>query len=65
MGGMELHIPDGVFSMSDLEKANAHLGPIAVRTRFVRAIAEGRVEVVQSSDGADRSFMYRKCDEER
>lgn len=62
---MELHIPDGVFSMSDLEKANAHLGPIAVRTRFVRAIAEGRVEVVDSRDGTDKCFMYRKCDEER
>jgi len=62
---MELHIPDGVFSMSDLEKANAHLGPIAVRTRFVRAIAEGRVELVQPTDGTDRPFVYRKCDEER
>lgn len=61
---MEIHIPDGVFSMSELEKANAHLGPIAVRTRFVRAIAEGRVEVVQSSDDADQAFMYRKCNEE-
>lgn len=50
--------------MSELEKANAHLGPIAVRTRFVRAIAEGRVEVVQSSDDADQAFMYRKCNEE-
>ena len=59
-GGMELHIPDGIFSMSDLEEANLRLSAVAIRTQFVRAIADGRVEILESPDGTDKPFVYRK-----
>lgn len=61
MAAMELFIPDGKFSMSDLEKANPRLSGVAIRAQFVRAIAEGRVEIIESPDGAKKSFVYRKC----
>lgn len=62
---MELRIPDGTFSMSDLEQANGHLGPIAVRTQFVRAIVEGHVEVVETPGAEVKTFTYRKSDGKR
>ena len=63
-GDMELFIPDETtFSMSDLEKANPRLSAVAIRAQFVRAIVEGRVEIVESATGADKPFVYRKCQE--
>ena len=62
---MDLHIPDGIFSMSDLEKANTQLSADAVRARYVAALVEGRIEVVETPHSAENPFVYRKSENKK